>query len=117
MNETIAPPPLPPAKQNASKAKPFWISALVIATIGFLPIVVYLLVCIGHADSAYRTGGNPLLILAMGFIGLVLHAVGLVCGIVSASVGNRKLGCLGGALNALILGGVLIIGFFAVAAA
>lgn len=111
----MTPPPLSTNANKSKKGKPFGITSMIIAGIGALPLLIYFITCIGHFDSAYRTGGNPLLIVGMGFIGFLVHGIGLACGIIGLSLGNKQLGLIGGIANAVILGLVLILGFIAIA--
>lgn len=110
-----APPPLPLHASSSAKAKPFYLPSIVIAAVGALPLLVYLLMCIGHIDSAYRTGGISLRIIVMGFIGFVLHGIGLACGVVGIFKGGRTPAYIGSILNALIILAVFVLGFLAIA--
>jgi hypothetical protein len=110
-SHAFAPPALKP------KGRPFAIVSIVIGVVGILPMLVYFISCIGHFDSAYRTGGNPLLILAMGFIGLIVHGIGLTSGILGACMACKKLSLIGIIGNAMFLCGILLFGFIAIAGA
>ncbi len=127
MNSTTPqelPPPLPPiptqvALPPPTKGKPFALTAVVIAVIGVLPLLVYFFNCIELLGSSrsYFSSGNPLLVILMGFVGLVIHAIGLVCGIVGSSMGIKKLGVIGAVANGCYLGAILLFGFIAIAGA
>lgn len=120
------PPLLPPQSSVGSphdytptalnpKGRPLAIASVVVGAIGILPLLVYFISCIGHFESAYRTGGNPLLILAMGFIGFVIHGIGLICGIIGVCMACKKLSLLGLIGNSIILCAILLLGFIAIA--
>lgn len=75
-----SPPPLPISADTHSKGKPFAIASLIIAVIGVLPLIIYFFSCISQLGTrnSYSGGGNPLLIIAIGFIGFVIHGIGLL---------------------------------------
>lgn len=113
------PPPSLPANHPAtsSPSKPFYLTSIIIAAVGILPSLVYLLVCFGHMETAYRTGGNVLLVMLMALVGLLLHGIGLICGVVAIAKKGRAPAVIGTIANTLILLGVLFFGFISIAMA
>ena len=113
------PPPLPKSAEIDSRGKPFAFAALIIAVIGLLPLIIYFFNCISQLGTrnSYFESGNPLLIIAMGFIGLIIHGIGLLCGIIGQSLGSTNYGFIGLIANAAILGAILLFGFIAIAGA
>lgn len=108
-SEASTPPPLP----VPSRGKPLAVASVVIAAVGAIPLLVYLLVCL-FIMGGY--GSFPLLLL-MGFVGLLLHLLGLVLGIIGMSLGAKESGFFGCIANGIILALVLIGGFAALVGA
>ena len=94
-------------------------AALIIAVIGALPLVIFFFNCVSQLGTrnSYYGGGNPLLIIAMGFIGLVIHGIGLICAVTGQCIGSGNLAVPGLLANGIILGAILIFGFIAIAGA
>ena len=113
------PPPLSTAAPSKPRGKGFTITAVIIAAIGIFPLLIYLFNCLELLGSsrAYFSSANPLLVLVMGFIGLAIHAVGLICGIVGFCMGNKAFGIVGGLANGAILAVILLFGFIGIAGA
>lgn len=111
MNTT--PPPIQANNTVASAGKPFYLPSIIVACVGLLPLLIYLIACIALMDSGYRGGGSPILIILMGFIGFVLHGVGLICGVVAIFKGGKIPAYIGSILNVLILIAIFLLGFLA----
>ena len=99
-------PPKIPSEQK--RGKPFATSSIVMCAIGALPLLVYLINCIRLTEW---DGGSPVLVLAMGFIGFVIHGIGLVCGITAVCMGYKGNGIIGAIGNGVILGLICLLGF------
>jgi hypothetical protein len=113
------PPPLPAGATVKPKGKPFAIAAVIIAGVGILPLLVYFFNCIellGSSRSLFSTG-NPILVILMAFVGLVVHAIGLTCGIIASSMGAKKPGIVGSITNGVYLCVILLFGFIGIAGA
>lgn len=112
------PPPLPPAPfppypyggfpgyglptvPAQKRGKPFAISSLVVVGIGIIPLLVYI---------ANAINSSPGITLIMGTIGFIVHILGLICGIVGISMGEKVMGILGTLGNGIILLLILLIG-------
>lgn len=114
------PPSLPNYAVAHSRSRPFAIAALIIAGIGVLPLIIYFFNCISQLGTrnSYYGDGNPLLVIAMGFIGFVIHAIGLICAVVALSIGgSQNCGNVGMIGNGAMLAAILLFGFIAIAGA
>jgi len=127
----VQPPALPaaqpiaqPATQPArtKKGKPFAITSIVIAAIGIIPLIVYLFCCLDFWERKSRLHyslysglftktPDSSLVLAMGFIGFLLHGIGLGCGITGLSLRSKTTGIIGMIANLVIIGAILLFGF------
>lgn len=114
-NPPATPPPPPNVvyvnalqtkRGKSNRGKPWGVCSVIIAGVGILPFLVFCFLCL----LAAAEGGNPLLILVMGFIGFVIHLVGAITGVVSITMGAKQFGTIGIILNATIL----VLSFFAI---
>ncbi len=99
-------PPKLPSEQK--RGKPFAICSIVMCAIGALPLLVYLFNCIRLTEWG---GGSPVLVLAMGFIGFVVHGIALACGITAVCMGHKGIGIIGSIGNGVILAVICLAGF------
>lgn len=101
----------PPPIQSESSGKSFAITSLVIAAIGIIPTIIYLFQCLACLADLYQA--NILLVLFMAFVGFFIHLGGVLFGFLGHRKGSGMMGMLGIILNGVILGIIVIGGFFA----
>lgn len=117
------PPPLPqreraayaPQHPQPSPHKPglaWGITSLVVAGLGVVPLIIYGISCLAVLEAPYHS--NFFLPLVMGLLGIFVHTLGLIAGIVAVSGRSGVSGGLGLLGNGIILAIVLIAGFITI---
>lgn len=103
---------------------PFAIISIIIAAVGLLPLIIYVLACYetmqGRGQWQYEQHAfwvskkkDPTMILAMGFVGLCIHGIGLGCGITGLCLKSKTISLIGMIGNLIIIAIILLFGLIA----